>query len=292
MCSRVLAAPSGHTLMAVTADKPAPYAPAKPILEIINRYRERGLVFPITAEVLARVGIPDSLIPRTAQALQTLDLFKENGNPTETLEGLRLAPEAEFKQRLGDWLKAAYADVFAFVDPSTDDEVESATPSETINRSANSPGWSPYSKGCARRRGSSPTNPRRHGRRRAPRSRPYAAPARANNEAKDSTSKGKGAFAKPSTGLPPALVGLLESLPTDGWTTEERTKFIGALAPSLISSFRLLTRPPRCQPNSKTAIAIERRAPELAPTFRGCRARRRDPLPRARRSGAVAALLV
>ncbi len=56
------------------------------------------------------------------QALQTLDLFKENGNPTETLEGIRLAPEAEYKKRLEDWIKGAYADVFAFVDPAVDDD--------------------------------------------------------------------------------------------------------------------------------------------------------------------------
>ena len=49
-------------------------ATARAILDLIERYRERGLTSPINADVLARAGIPTSLIPRTVQALQTLDL--------------------------------------------------------------------------------------------------------------------------------------------------------------------------------------------------------------------------
>lgn len=110
--------------MAVTADKPAPYAPAAAVLDIIERYRDRGLPSPINAEVLVRAGVvTESLIPRTLQAIETLDLVDEDGKPTPTFDGLRLAPEAEFKQRLADWIKAAYADVFSFVDPATDDDI-------------------------------------------------------------------------------------------------------------------------------------------------------------------------
>jgi Family of unknown function (DUF5343) len=109
--------------MAVTAEKPAPYATAGSILDIIDRYRSRGLPSPVDGEVLARAGIAQSLIPRTLQALQTLDLIdSETGAPTQTFEGLRLASESEYRQRLEDWLKGAYADVFAFVDLTKDDE--------------------------------------------------------------------------------------------------------------------------------------------------------------------------
>jgi hypothetical protein len=106
----------------VTPDKPVPYAPAKAILEIIGRYRTRGLQVPISAEVLGRSGISDSLIPRTLQALKTLDLIDAEERPTPTLDGLRLAPEAEYPARLRQWLKDAYADVLMFVDPATADE--------------------------------------------------------------------------------------------------------------------------------------------------------------------------
>ena len=109
--------------MPVTADRPGPYATAGSILDLIGRYRSRGLPSPIDSEVLGRAGIAQTLIPRTLQSLQILDLVDaKTGLPTQTFEALRLAPEAEFKGRLEEWLKGAYADVFSFVDPAKDGE--------------------------------------------------------------------------------------------------------------------------------------------------------------------------
>src|SRR6476660_6391417 len=101
--------------MAVTKDKSAPYAPAKTILDLINRYRQRGLPIPIDAETLARASVPETLIPRILQTLRVLDLINEGGQPTPTFEGIRLAPEAEYQKRLEDWLRGTYADIFSFV---------------------------------------------------------------------------------------------------------------------------------------------------------------------------------
>ena len=109
--------------MPVTADQPAPYAPASAVLDLVTRHRNKGLQSPVDADVLARSGISDSLIPRTLQALKMLDLLTEDGRPSDVLEGIRLAPESEYKQRLADWLTAAYADALAYVDPATDDEI-------------------------------------------------------------------------------------------------------------------------------------------------------------------------
>lgn len=142
--------------MAVTQDKPAPYAPAKTILDIITRYRDRGLTSPINAEVLSRIGVAESLISRTLQALVTLDLFDDAGNPTQTLEGIRIAPEAEYKKRLEDWLKGSYADVSSSSIPPSTTKPGSGMPFAAINRRANSPAWSAYSRGCAPRPTSSP----------------------------------------------------------------------------------------------------------------------------------------
>ena len=110
--------------MPVTLDKPAPYATATAILELIDRHRNKGLPTPVNAEVLARSGISESLIPRTLQALQALDLIDEQGNRTTTLEGIQLAPEAEFRAVLSDWLKNAYADVLQYLDPATATEAD------------------------------------------------------------------------------------------------------------------------------------------------------------------------
>src|SRR5690606_15755196 len=109
--------------MPVTTDQPAPYDPATAILDLIERHRNRGLPPLVDADVLARAGISDSLIPRTLQALKTLDLLTDDGRPSEVFEGIRLAPSGEYQQRLAEWLNAAYADALTFIDPATDDEV-------------------------------------------------------------------------------------------------------------------------------------------------------------------------
>jgi hypothetical protein len=110
--------------MAVTQDQPAPYAPPSAVLTVIERYRDRGLPTPINTDVLGRAGVSDSLIPRTLQALQTLDLIDEEGRPTQTLESIRQAPTAQYEERLREWLNGVYADVLMFVDPATADEVQ------------------------------------------------------------------------------------------------------------------------------------------------------------------------
>jgi hypothetical protein len=110
--------------MPVTKEASAPYAPTSALMELIGRHRQKGLPFPITEDVLQRAGISGSLTSRTLQALITLDLIDEQGRPTPTLEGIRLAPEAEYQQRLADWLRAAYADALSFIDPAQDDETK------------------------------------------------------------------------------------------------------------------------------------------------------------------------
>lgn len=109
--------------MPVTIDQPAPYAPASAILELIDRHRNKGLPPVVDADVLIRAGVSDSLVPRTLQALKILDLLTEDGRPSQIFEGIRLAPTAEYQQRLAEWLNAAYADALSYVDPATDDEV-------------------------------------------------------------------------------------------------------------------------------------------------------------------------
>jgi hypothetical protein len=106
--------------MAVQTGHPAPYAPTAAVMSVINRVRERGLPTPITLDVLTRTGVSDSLAPRTLQTLKILDLIDEDGNPTATLEGLRLAPGAELQARLQDFVRAAYPEVFAYIDPAVD----------------------------------------------------------------------------------------------------------------------------------------------------------------------------
>lgn len=212
--------------MAVTADKPTPYAPTRTILDLIERHRSRGLPAPVTAEVLARAGIPESLIPRTLQALPILDLIDESGNPTPTFESIRLAPEAEYKKRLEDWLKGAYADVFSFVDPTKDDETrirDAFRGYQPVGQQARmvtlfqglcaAAGLLPEKAAQTRAQASTRSNPR---------------PVSPRVQRNIASLGGKRVTAPTQSGLPAPLAGLLSSLPPEGrgWTEERRKKFL------------------------------------------------------------------
>jgi hypothetical protein len=50
----------------------APYAPTKSVMMPISRCRDRGLNWPLTTESLEHIGVPDSMTPRTLQAIKFL----------------------------------------------------------------------------------------------------------------------------------------------------------------------------------------------------------------------------
>lgn len=204
--------------MPVTEDRSAPYAPPTVIIDIVSRYRNRGLPFPVNAEVLARAGVSESLIPRTLQSLQTLDLIKDNGNPTETLEGLRLAPEGEYKSKLAAWLKSTYAGIFAFFDPAKDDEVRIRDAFRGYNPIRQQDRMVTLFEGLCVDAGLIPKKPS---------VKKASLTARATGKM-SVTARVIKAKPKTSNGLPPAIAGLLESLPApaDGWTAAERAKFL------------------------------------------------------------------
>jgi len=221
--------------MAVTSDKSAPYAPASAVLEMVDRYRSRGLPSPVTADVLGRAGVSESLIPRTLYALQVLDLVDAEGKPTEIFEGLRLAPEMEFKQRLADVVRASYSEVFSFVDPEIDDDTKirdafrSYKPFGQQNRMVTlfvglcaAAGLMPERVSAQKSRSSS--NRQRPTPRRLVD--PPATPQR---------STGARTASAPDHGgspVPPPLAGLLATLPSEdvGWSKERRDGFMAAFA--------------------------------------------------------------
>jgi hypothetical protein len=183
--------------------------------------------------VLTRAGVTDSLNSRTLQALQALDLIDDDGRPTHVFEGLRVAPEAEYKSRMGDWLHAAYADALKFVDPATATE----TQIHDAFRSYRPPGMRDRMVtlflGLFEAAGIAPEKKRR--------SSPKPANGSSVRPAKPSRAPIQPSPPPPSpqdhvgrrhdprmTGLPPAIAGLLASLPQDGqsWTKPERDRFV------------------------------------------------------------------
>lgn len=234
--------------MPVTIDQPAPYAPATAILDLIERHRNKGLPAVVDADVLLRAGISSSLAPRTLQALKTLDLIDSDGRPSEVFEGIRLAPTAEYEQRLTEWLNTTYADALSYVNPATDDEIairdafRKYTPTGQQSRMVSlfmglftaAGVMPPRSKQSSPRSSangatSKPAKPRQNN--------------RTERESKARTGTSAPHAQKPSLGgaLPPAIAGLLATLPTDTgiWTRERRDQFMMTFAAVLDYTFRI-----------------------------------------------------
>ncbi len=216
--------------MPVTADQPAPYAPASALLTLIDRHRNKGLPSPIDGDVLARAGVSPSLIARTLQALGTLDLITEDGKPSQVLEGLRLAPESEYKQRMGEWLNSAYADAIQFVDPATADETQLRDAFRSYKPVGQQTRMVSLFSGLFAAAGVGPERQKVPVARKAAVVRKPLAPAPrgAVHLSGHIGTRRTPPPAGQNTGLPPALSGLLASLPQDGggWTKTDRDRFV------------------------------------------------------------------
>lgn len=236
--------------MPVTVDQPAPYAPASAILDLIERHRNKGLPAMVDADVLARAGVSDSLIPRTLQALKTLDLLNEDGRPSEVFEGIRLAPTAEYQQRLSEWLTAAYADALSYVDPATDDEVAMRDAFRKYIPTGQQSRMVSLFMGLFTAAGVMPQ-------------RAKGSPPKRNTQASGSAKSKPGltnsqkasvrslggmrppqAETRPPAfagSLPPAIAGLLATLPPDGgyWTKERRDGFMATLGAVIDYTFKI-----------------------------------------------------
>jgi Family of unknown function (DUF5343) len=234
--------------MPVTVDLPAPYAPASAIVDLIDRHRNKGLPPVVDADVLLRAGVSDSLVPRTLQALKILDLLTDDGRPSQVFEGLRLAPSAEYQQRMTEWLNAAYADALSYVDPATDDEVAIRDAFRKYIPTGQQARMVSLFMGLFTAAGVMPARQRQ------------ASPKKSAGSGAAKVTKAKisprtvlasfnaGAPPRaygnvvPRDGLPPALAGLLASLPSNGrWTQAQRDKFMTAFPVMLDFAFEIVS---------------------------------------------------
>jgi hypothetical protein len=251
--------------MPVTPEKPAPYATAGSILDLINRHRDRGLPATVDADVLGRLGIAPTLIPRTLQALHALDLIDpKTGAPTDNFETLRLAAEDEFKDRLAAWLKATYADVFAFVDPSKDGEARIRDAFRTYNPIGQQERMVMLFQGLCTAAGLMAAKPARKGAPSSP-SASAAAAAMPQRRERARLAEPKRRLAErpdPSvrdvshnSSMPPAIAGLMASLPSpeDGWTATERDKFITTFKAVLDFAIPIIRQKPVSQTEDEAA---------------------------------------
>lgn len=229
--------------MPVTKDKSGPYAPSSVIIDLIQRHRNKGLPSPVDSDVLARAGVSESLIPRTLQAMHTLDLLTDDDKPSDVLEGIRLASEGDYKKRLSEWLNVAYADALTFIDPAKDDETSIRDAFRRYTPIGQQDRMVTLFSGLFIEAGVMPEKQRQ-----APKRPTSSAPPKPKSSSKSTSSAAastKGKINLPQTGIPPALAGLLSSLPADGdtWTQAERDRFVATFGAVIDFCFPPTTAP-------------------------------------------------
>lgn len=244
--------------MPLQANGTAPYTTANAALTAITAYRDRGLGTPVTAEILVRAGVSESIANRTLNSLKALDLLDEAGEPTEQFKALRLARgQEEFESRMQEWLKEVYAEVLQYTDPSTDLPDRVAEAFRTYEPSGQRRSMAGLLVGLWKASGLSVPNdtggsaPRRAATQRpqvrakppAPKSNPQAGPPKVASTPAAGTVDGA---TTSDTGLPPALVGLLQQIPRAGqsWTTARRDAFVAAFSAVLDYTVSVDDTPP------------------------------------------------
>lgn len=126
-----------------TPRRMAPYASPPHVLQLISRYRERGLPKPLSKADIEAMSIPSSSAFRSLQALKFLGLIDDAGYPTEQFDQLKRAGNDEYKAILADVVRNAYATVFNYIDPAQDsmEQIQNAfrryDPVSELNRMAN-----------------------------------------------------------------------------------------------------------------------------------------------------------
>lgn len=226
--------------MPIKPEGPAPYGPPSAVLDIIDRYRHRGMTKPITPEVLARAGVSDSLLTRVFQTLVGLELIDQEGNPTETLESLRRAKEDEFKDVLAAWIRAVYADILGFIEPS-DSETDIRDAFRSFNPVGQQSRMVALFLGLSRAAGLRPADLAKEARPKSPQQNATTARSKAARQKKADLKTSSQVL---SGSVPPAIAGLLASLPAQGrgWTAAERDKFIKAFEAMLDFTYPLVTK--------------------------------------------------
>ena len=100
----------------------APYASAESVRKVIQRWRERGLPLPLTAQGLEQIQVPATMTGPTLRALLFLGLIDEGGDITPSFDRLRRANSEEYPEQLAEIVRSAYLPVFTIVDPTQDPE--------------------------------------------------------------------------------------------------------------------------------------------------------------------------
>jgi hypothetical protein len=218
--------------MPVTSEQSAPYVAPGVFIPLLERNRQKGLPNPLTTEALQKLGVSDSLIPRTLQAFRTLDLIGEDGRHTALLENFRRAPEADYQPMMAEWLKGAYAHALDYIDPATADDTSIRDAFRHYNPISMQPRMIGLFTSLFEAAGVRPATLKATPKKSQSAS-PGIRPIRSVQQRSVTERVATTRAANPANevpGLHPALAGLLASLPdaARGWTQADRDRFVTA----------------------------------------------------------------
>ena len=223
--------------MSLQPNGPAPYTTVSAFTTVIDWFRGRGSTGTIDADTVVRAGVSESLGRRTIQSLKLLDLIDDQGKPTTQFKDFaQIRGEDEYKSRLQEWLRAEYAEVLQFCDPSTDSYDRIVEAFRGYEPAGQRRGMASLMLGLWKHSGlpvaaavSTATEARRAARPSGSLKplKPVRIPPR---RAPEHQANDRGGGEITTAGLPPGLVGLLHQIPRDGrpWTAETRDNFLQA----------------------------------------------------------------
>ncbi len=228
--------------MTVRLTGPVPYAPPQAVLKVIARRRGQGSSAPLTKENVAQAGVAESLAPRTLTALRQLGLVDEWGEPSASFKTLLAAPEEEFRNRLAEVLREAYAEVFEWADPATDPPSRIREAFERATPHGQRPRMATLFYGLCKAAGIVDAMPTRSPVRGTPISRKGAGRRSSRPDA-------IGTLGRLRPALPAPVLGLLETLPKEGtgWTRDQRDAFLSTFAVVLDYSFPIVEAQPESE---------------------------------------------
>jgi hypothetical protein len=99
----------------------APYASTENVIRVLDKVYNTGVSGPIGSDLLKQLGIGETMVSRTLQALKFIGFIDAEGNEQPLLRQFMVADEQQRAPLLQDAIREAYAVIFRVVDPAKDD---------------------------------------------------------------------------------------------------------------------------------------------------------------------------
>ncbi len=210
-------------------DNNRPYAPPSNVVALLQRLRSRNLPERIDTEYLRDAGISEGTVNRALFAMRFLGLVSEADEPTEALRTINSSTDEEYQAALAGLIREAYVEVFNAVEPAaeTQDRILNVfrryTPASQRSRMVI------FFLGMCREAGIPVLD--------TPRQRRMAEPAtRQARQPRAGQRIERAARQKRTTGMNPAIQGLIDALPAEGATLSaaKRDQWLGMAKAALI----------------------------------------------------------